>query len=518
MRAHHGSLSREQRLQVEDDLKAGRLPAMVATSSLELGIDMGAIDLVIQIEAPPSVASGLQRIGRGGHQAGAVSRGRDLPQVPRRPAGRGRHHARHARGRGRGDARPHEPARRARAAGGGDLRGRGADRGRPLRARPAGRALREAAARAARGRARHAVRPLSLRRVRGAAAAAGVGPPARHGARARGGGAPRRHQRRHHPRSRPLRRVPGRRRREAPSGTADGRRPGGRRVGELDEEMVFESRAGEVFVLGASSWRIVEIERDRVLVVPAPGEPGKMPFWKGDRPARPVELGRRSGPPDPRAGRRARARRRCARLVEEHDLDARAAENLLAYLAEQKEATGVAARRPHARPGADARRDGRLAAVPALALGRAACTRPGRWRCRRGCAASLDVDVETVWSDDGIVVRVPDREQPPDGRRPRARPGRDRGPGGARAGGQRALRRPLPRGGGAGPAPAAPAARPALAPLDAAQAGRRPAGGGRALRVVPHHPRDLPRVPAGRVRPARAASPWPPGCGGARSA
>src|SRR5438876_3587975 len=109
-------------------------------------------------------------------------------------------------------------------------------------------------------------------------------------------------------------------------GAPTGPRPGGRRVGELDEEMVFESREGEVFVLGASSWRIVEIERDRVLVAPAPGEPGKMPFWKGDRPSRPVELGRAVG----RLTRELAASPRdeaLRRLVEEHDLDARAAEN-----------------------------------------------------------------------------------------------------------------------------------------------------------------------------------------------
>src|SRR5262249_37409568 len=119
-----------------------------------------------------------------------------------------------------------------------------------------------------------------------------------------------------------------------------GRRPAGRRVGELDEEMVFESREGEVFVLGASSWRIVEIERDRVLVAPAPGEPGKMPFWKGDRPPRPVELGRALG----RLTRELAASPRAdaiQRLVSEHDLDPGAAENVLAYIEEQRQATGV---------------------------------------------------------------------------------------------------------------------------------------------------------------------------------
>jgi len=193
----------------------------------------------------------------------------------------------------------------------------------------------------------------------------------------------------------------------------DGRRPGGRRVGELDEEMVFESRAGEVFVLGASSWRIVEIERDRVLVVPAPGEPGKMPFWKGDRPARPVELGRALGrltrelavsPP-------AEARRR---LIEEHDLDEKAAENLIAYIAEQKEATGVL---PDDRTlvlerTRDEMGDWRLCLLSPWG-GRVHA--PWALALQARLRTSLDVEVETVWSDDGIVVRVPDREQPPSG-------------------------------------------------------------------------------------------------------
>src|SRR5207244_7811795 len=79
-RAHHGSIAREQRVQIEEDLKAGRLPAIVATSSLELGIDMGAVDLVIQVESPTSVASGLQRVGRAGHQIDTPSRGVFFPK------------------------------------------------------------------------------------------------------------------------------------------------------------------------------------------------------------------------------------------------------------------------------------------------------------------------------------------------------------------------------------------------------------------------------------------------------
>jgi ATP-dependent Lhr-like helicase len=413
-KAHHGSLSREQRLKVEDDLKAGRLPAMVATSSLELGIDMGAIDLVIQIEAPPSVASGLQRIGRGGHQADAVSRGVIFPKyrgdlLATAAITRAMHQglveetriplnpldvlaqqvvAIAAGGEQEVDdlftlvrrAAPFAKLPRAQLEGVLDmLSGRyPSDEFAELRPRLVWDRLR-GTVRAREGAARLAVTNAGTipdRGLYGVFLADG----------ADGGGAPR---------------------------PEAGPRPAGRRVGELDEEMVFESREGEVFVLGASSWRIVQIERDRVLVAPAPGEPGKMPFWKGDRPSRPALLGRAVG----RLTRELAASPReegLRRLVEEHDLDPGAALNLLAYIADQKQATGVL---PDDRTLVLERtRDemgdwrlcllspwgGRVHAPWALAL-------EARLR------ASLDVDVETVWSDDGIVVRVPDREVPPTG-------------------------------------------------------------------------------------------------------
>jgi ATP-dependent Lhr-like helicase len=413
VRAHHGSLSREQRLQVEDDLKAGRLPAMVATSSLELGIDMGAIDLVIQIEAPPSVASGLQRIGRGGHQAGAVSRGVIFPKyrgdlLAAATITRAMHEGRVEETRVPSNpldvlaqqvvaicagaeqtvdglfalvrrAAPFAKLPRAQLEGVLDmLSGRyPSDEFAELRPRLVWDRLR-GTVRAREGAARLAVTNAGTipdRGLYGVFLADGEtgGPP----------------------------------------GTVDGKRPGGRRVGELDEEMVFESRAGEVFVLGASSWRIVEIERDRVLVVPAPGEPGKMPFWKGDRPARPAELGRALG----RLTRELAASPRdeaLRRLVEEHDLDARAAENLIAYIAEQKEATGVL---PDDRTlvlerTRDEMGDWRLCLLSPWG-GRVHA--PWALALQARLRTSLDVDVETVWSDDGIVVRVPDREQPPSG-------------------------------------------------------------------------------------------------------
>jgi ATP-dependent Lhr-like helicase len=413
VRAHHGSLSREQRTQVEDDLKAGRLPAMVATSSLELGIDMGAIDLVIQIEAPPSVASGLQRIGRGGHQAGAVSRGIIFPKyrgdlLAAAAITRAMHEGRVEETRipmnpldvlaqqvvaicageeqtvdGLFDlvrrSAPFSRLPRAQLEGVLDmLSGRyPSDEFAELRPRLVWDRLR-GTVRAREGAARLAVTNAGTipdRGLYGVFLADGES-----------GGE---------------------------SGGPDKRRPGGRRVGELDEEMVFESRPGEVFVLGASSWRITDIERDRVLVVPAPGEPGKTPFWKGDRPARPVELGRALG----RLTRELGAARRedaVRRLTEEHDLDARAADNLMAYIAEQKEAIGVL---PDDRTlvlerTRDEMGDWRLCLLSPWG-GRVHA--PWALVLQSRLRASLGVDVETVWSDDGIVLRVPDREEPPTG-------------------------------------------------------------------------------------------------------
>ena len=283
-KAHHGSVSKEQRALIEDDLKRGRLPAVVATSSLELGIDMGAVDLVIQIESPPSVASALQRVGRAGHQVGEVSRGvlfpkhrGDLAQTAVAVAADA-----HRRDRVAARARPTRstcwPSRswpRPRWTPGTvddlfDLVRRSA----PFAQLPAVGVRRDP---------RPAHRPLPERRVRRAAPAHRLGPGHRHAHRAARRPAARGHQRRHHPRPRPVRRLPGR------------RRGPGRRVGELDEEMVYESRVGDVFALGATSWRIEDITHDRVLVTPAPGVPGRLPFWKGDTLGRPAELGEAVG-------------------------------------------------------------------------------------------------------------------------------------------------------------------------------------------------------------------------------
>src|SRR5688572_12208148 len=282
-RPHHGSLAREQRVEIEDQLKAGTLPALVATSSLELGIDMGAIDLVVQIEAPPSVASGLQRIGRAGHQVGAASEGVIFPKF-------------------RGDLVA--CAAVAKAMHDGKVEATRFPRN-PLdvlaqqivamvamddwEADALFAAIRRAAPFAELGRAAFDgvldmlagrypsddfadLRPrLTWDRVKGRLTA-------REGAKrvaiTNAGTIP----------DRGLYGV-----------FLAGAGPGGARVGELDEEMVFETKAGETFVLGASTWRIEEITHDRVLVSPAPGQPGKMPFWKADAMARPLEFGRTIG-------------------------------------------------------------------------------------------------------------------------------------------------------------------------------------------------------------------------------
>ena len=280
-RAHHGSVSREQRLLIEEDLKAGRLPAVVATSSLELGIDMGAVDLVVQVESPPSVASGLQRIGRAGHQVGAVSRGVVFPKfrgdlvecavVVERMRDGAIEALRYPRNPLDVLAQ-HIVSMVAMEDWTVDDLERVVARSAPFAELP--RSALEATLDMLAGRypsdefAELRAR-INWDRVEGT-----------------------------------LQGRPGSQRLAVTSGGTIPDRglfgvylaaERGPRIGELDEEMVYESRVGDVFVLGASSWRIEDITHDRVLVTPAPGVPGKMPFWHGDAPGRPVELGRALG-------------------------------------------------------------------------------------------------------------------------------------------------------------------------------------------------------------------------------
>src|SRR5438876_5077097 len=402
VRSHHGSIARPQRVEVEDLLKAGALRALVATSSLELGIDMGAIDLVVQIEAPPTVASGLQRIGRGGHRANATSTGVIFPKfrgdlVVCAAVAKAMHE-----GAVEATRYPRNPldivAQQIVAMTSVDSWDVDELFATIRRAAPfaeLSRTVFDGVLDMLSGRYPSdefaELRPrITWDRVAGTITA-------RQGAKrvaiANGGTIP----------DRGLFGV-----------FLLGAGPGAARVGELDEEMVFESRVGETFVLGASSWRIEEITHDRVLVSPAPGEPGKMPFWKGDRAGRPLELGLAIG----RLVHdllRLPAAAAVDRLVREHDLDARAAENLLQYLRDQMaaarevpDAGTILVERVRDELG-DWRvcvlspRGGRVHAPWAMAAA-------AKIRQERG------IGVETLWGDDGFVVRFPDVDEPPDPR------------------------------------------------------------------------------------------------------
>src|SRR6185369_13116543 len=324
-RAHHGSLAREQRVIIEEDLKAGRIPCLVATSSLELGIDMGAVDLVIQVESPKSVARGLQRVGRAGHELGSTSKGRIFPKF-------------------RADLL--ESAVVARAMRGGEIEETKIPRNpldvlaQQIVAISADEEisvddLHELVRRA------YPFAELSRAQLENVLDMLAGRYPSDEFAELRPrivwdrtGGAVRGRQ-------------GARRLAVTNAGTIPDRGlfgvhlvDGGGRVGELDEEMVYEARAGQTFLLGASTWRIEEITRDRVLVSPAPGVPGAVPFWKGEGVGRPAELGERIG----RASRELSALADDAaieRVEGEYGLDALAARNLVTFLREQEAATGV---------------------------------------------------------------------------------------------------------------------------------------------------------------------------------
>ena len=508
-RAHHGSIAREQRLQIEDALKAGRLPALVATSSLELGHRHG--------RGRP----------RGPDRDAALGRERHAAHRPRQPPGRGRlarrsssrstaatswRRAAITRAMKEGAVEetrvPAEPARRPRPAARGDRSPLGERKVDELyalvrRAAP----FSELAARAVRGRARHALGPLPVRRVRRAAAARHLGPAARRRARARGRAAAGRRQRRHDPRPRPLRRLPRRRPRARAA-----------RVGELDEEMVFESRAGEVFVLGASSWRIVEITRDRVLVAPAPGEPGQDAVLEG----RPRRRGRSSwaarSAADARARWRCRATRRSSGSQREHDLDALRRAEPARLPRRPARGDGRPARRPHASSSSARATRWGTGGCACSRPGAAASTRRGRSRSRRGCGSAGEAEVETIWSDDGIVLRLPERERPPEAADAPARARGDRGPGGARAAGARASS-----------PPASARRRPARCSCRGAgrASARRCGCSGSARTTCCRWPRATPRSrscsrpTASACRTSstcRRSSSSPAACGGARSA
>ena len=392
-RAHHGSVSKEQRALIEDDLKAGRIPAVVATSSLELGIDMGAVDLVVQVEAPPSVASGLQRAGRAGHQVGETSRAVVFPKhrgdllaaavvinqmndrqleatrIPRNPldvlaqqiiaavsidevnadellALIRRSAPFGSLPQSAYDAVLDMLAGRYPSDGFSELRPRVVwDRTtNTLTARP--------------GAQRLAVTSGGTIPDRGLFAVFLVGEKAS-------------------------------------------------RVGELDEEMVYESRVGDVIALGASSWRIEEITHDRVLVSPAPGQTGRLPFWHGDALGRPVELGRAIGATTRAVADASQAD--ATKALQDQGLDNWAAANLVRYIHEQKDAT-------------DHVPDDRTMVVERFRdeLGdwRLVLHSPFGARVHAPWALAISdrvrevvgVDAQVMHADDGIVLRLPDTD------------------------------------------------------------------------------------------------------------
>ena len=357
MRSHHGSIAREQRLEVEELLKAGELRALVATSSLELGIDMGAIDLVIQIEAPPSVASGLQRIGRASHQVNAASTGIVFPKFRGDLVACAAVTAAMHEGAVEAIRYPRNPldvlAQQVVAMVAGDTWTVGEMLGVVRRAAPfarLGRRAFEGVLDMLSGRYPSdefaELRPrLTWDRVADTLTGRdGV----RHVVVANAGTIP----------DRGLYGV-----------FLAGAKPGASRVGELDEEMVFESHVGETFMLGASTWRVEEITHDRVMVSAAPGEPGRMPFWKGDT----VEPAARARPAHRAAHARARrdAAGRGARAPAAQSRPRPDRRREPAAIPRGSEGDGKRrARRPHGRHRAMPRRAGRLARLRALAARR----------------------------------------------------------------------------------------------------------------------------------------------------
>lgn len=330
-KAHHGSVSKEQRALIEDDLKSGRLRCVVATSSLELGIDMGAVDLVIQVESPPSVASGLQRVGRAGHQVGEVSQGLLFPKHRADLLHSAVTVERMLAGQLEPLFVPANPldilAQQTVAATA--LEGIDVDtwfdtvrRSAPFASLP--RSAFDATLDLLAGRyPSDEFAELRPRIVWDRTAGIIEGRPGAQRLAVTSGG------------TIPDRGLFG----VFIVGSEDdaGANRGGRRVGELDEEMVYESRVGDVFALGATSWKIEDITFDRVLVSPAFGQPGKLPFWKGDSLGRPVELGRAVGAFIREVS--SASREDALARTKATGLDEWAANNLLSYLEDQKAAT-----------------------------------------------------------------------------------------------------------------------------------------------------------------------------------
>lgn len=393
-RAHHGSVSREQRQQIEADLKAGVLPAVVATSSLELGIDMGAIDLVIQVESPPSVASGLQRVGRAGHQVGAVSQGVLFPKF-------------------RGDLVQTAVVVERMLA--------GEIEALQVPTNPLDVLAQQIVAMVAMDELTVAQVAATVRRA--APFTELTAPVLNSVLDMLAGRYPSEEFAELRPRldwDRSTNRLTARRGAQRLAVTSGGTIPDrglygvflagegiGRRVGELDEEMVYESRVGDVIALGTSSWRIEQITHDQVVVSPAPGQAARLPFWKGDALGRPAELGRAVGA-FVRELSEADAEQAQQRLAE-LGLDDWAQANLLAYLSDQREATGGL---PHDRQLVIERfRDelGDWRVVVHSPFG-ARVHAPWALLAATRLRERFGVQVQALHADDGMIFRLPDTD------------------------------------------------------------------------------------------------------------
>ena len=418
-RAHHGSLAAAQRSEIEELLKAGRIKALVCTSSLELGIDMGAIDLVIQIEAPPSVASGMQRIGRAGHQVGMPSNGIIFPKyradlVACAAVTKAMHEG-HVEST-RFLRNPLDVLAQQMVA---------VVAHPPAEAKEESRGKREETAEDAGGISYGALFAIVRATANYAALSQGVFDgvldmlagryPSDEFAELR----PRITWDRTTNWLTPRQGV--KKIAILNGGTIPDRGlygvflagTGGKpvRVGELDEEMVFEQRTGDTFILGASTWRVEEITHDRVLVSPAPGDPGKMPFWHGDQAGRPLEFGRR-------IGALVRTLREMPRsvavttLTAEHDLDPRAAENVMRYLADQEIASTVVPDDQNIviERVRDELGDWRMCCLTPFG---SKIHAPWAMAATARIRANGGPEVETMWSEDGFVLRFPETDEPP---------------------------------------------------------------------------------------------------------
>ena len=399
-RAHHGSISKEQRAEVEDELKSGRLKSVVATSSLELGIDMGAVDLVVQVEAPPSVASGLQRVGRAGHQVGEISRGVLLPKHRTDLIGCAVSVQRMLGGDIETLRVPASPldvlAQHTVAACA--LEPLNADgwfdtvhRSAPFATLP--RSAFEATLDLLSGKYPSTdFAELRPRLVYDRDTGTLTGRPGAQRLAVTSGGA-----------------IPDR-------GlftvylASDSEKPS--RVGELDEEMVYESRPGDVIALGATSWRITEITHDRVLVIPAPGQPARLPFWRGDDVGRPAELGEAIGRfTGELAGLdRSAFETRCTAI----GFDESAIDNLWRLLDEQRTATTTVPTDTTllVERFRDELGDWRVILHSPYGL---KVNGPLALAVSRRLMDRYGIDEKPTASDDGIVVRLPDTDDTPPG-------------------------------------------------------------------------------------------------------